>query len=74
MSFCRATDIPILDFWWHLLCVSKPEWAALFTLGRGLCDVHSLRLTSGVTPVDLLMASMVGGCYFPHVCFNSLTH
>ena len=24
--------IPVLDFWWRLLCVSKPEWAALFTL------------------------------------------
>ena len=24
--FCGATDTPILDFWWHLLWVSKPEW------------------------------------------------
>ena len=23
--FCRATDTPVLDFWWHLLWVSKPE-------------------------------------------------
>ena len=27
-------------------------------LGRGLCVTHSLRLTSGVTPADLLVASM----------------
>ena len=36
MSICGATDTPIgdtdapvLDFWWRLLWVSKPEWAAL---------------------------------------------
>ena len=31
--FCGATDNPVLDFWWCLLWDSKPEWAALFTLG-----------------------------------------
>ena len=34
--FCGATDTPVLDFWWRLLWVSKPEWAALFTHGRGV--------------------------------------
>ena len=24
--FCGSTDTPILDFWWHLLWVLKPEW------------------------------------------------
>ena len=24
--FCGATDTPILDFWWRLFWVSKPEW------------------------------------------------
>ena len=24
--FCGATDTPVLDFWWCLLWVSKPEW------------------------------------------------
>ena len=24
--FCGATDTPILDFWWRLLWVLKPEW------------------------------------------------
>ena len=32
MSFYRATDTPILDIWWHLPWVSKPELAALFIL------------------------------------------
>ena len=26
MSICGATDTPVLDFWWCLLWVSKPEW------------------------------------------------
>ena len=29
-----TTDTPILVFWWCLLWVSKPEWAALFTPER----------------------------------------
>ena len=28
--FNGATNTPVLDFWWHLLWVSKPEWTALF--------------------------------------------
>ena len=32
MSICGATDIPVLDFWWCLLWVSKPELSALFPL------------------------------------------
>ena len=24
--FCGATDTPVLDFWWRLPWVSKPEW------------------------------------------------
>ena len=35
--FCGATDTPVFDFWWCLLLVSKPEWAALFQLGIGVC-------------------------------------
>ena len=56
--FRGATDTPVLDFWWYLLWVSKPEWAVLFSLGRCVCDVHSLKFTSGVTHADLLVASM----------------
>ena len=43
MSICGATDIPVLDFWWHLLWVSKPEvGSALFKLCGGVCGICSL--------------------------------
>ena len=58
MSLCGATNAPVLHFWWHLLWVSKPEWAALFILGRSIHDVHFLRFTSRATPADLLVANM----------------
>ena len=56
--FCEATDTCVLDFWWCLLCISKQEWVALFTLGRGICVTHSLTFISGATPADLLAASI----------------
>ena len=56
MPPCEQNDV--LDFWLHLLWVSKPEWSALFTFGGGVCDIHFLRFTSDATPVNLLMASM----------------
>ena len=55
---CGATKTPVLDFWWCLLWVSKPEWAVLLVLSRGIHVTHSLRLTSGATPADLLATSM----------------
>ena len=36
MSYFGTTDTPVLDIWWHLLWVSKPECAALFPLRRGM--------------------------------------
>ena len=36
MSIFGSTDTHILDFWWRLLCISKPEWAALLALGGGI--------------------------------------
>ena len=48
----------VLDFWWYLLRVSGPDWAALFALGRGICVTCSLTFTSGVTPANLLATSM----------------
>ena len=66
--FCGATDTPVLDFWWYLLWVSKPEWAALFKLGRGILVTHSLGFTSGTTPADLLAASMAAEPSLPHTC------
>ena len=38
--FFGFTHTPISDFWWRLPCVSKPELAALFMLGRGVRDVR----------------------------------
>ena len=51
---------------------SKLEWAALFALGGGVCDVCSLRYTSGTTPADLLTASMAASCFSPHVKITTL--
>ena len=45
-------------FWWCLLWVPKPQWSALFVLGKGVHVTHSLRFTSGATPADLLTASI----------------
>ena len=67
--FYGATDTPVLDFWWRLLWVSKPKWAALFVLGRGVYVTYSLRLTSGATPADLLLASMVAKS-FSSMCLH----
>ena len=54
--FCGTTDTSVLDIWWRLLWVSKPVWAALFALGKGIHVTHSLRVSSGVTPPDLLVS------------------
>ena len=46
--------------------VSKPAWAALFTLGGGICDIRSPRFTSGATPLPVYMASIATSC-FAHI-------
>ena len=66
--FCGATDTPLLDFWWCLLWVSKPEWAALFMLGGHVHVTCLLRFTSGATPADLMVASMAAKPSLPHSC------
>ena len=43
-----------------------PEWAALFALGGGICDVHLLRFISSVTPANLLIVNMAAG-HVPHM-------
>ena len=40
--FCGATDTPVLDFWWRLLWVSKPEWVLPHS---SLAEVYVLRYT-----------------------------
>ena len=42
----------------------------IHTWWRHICDVHSLRFTSGATPADLLTASMAASRYSPHACFS----
>ena len=57
MSYFGATGTPVLDFWWRLLWVSKPEWVLPYSHCGGKCNVHSLRFTSGATrcrPLDNL--------------------
>ena len=39
-------------------------------LPLGVHDVHSLRFISGVTPANLLMASMLASQFSLHVCFS----
>ena len=66
MSFYEATDTPPLDFWWCLLWVSKPEWAALFTLGGGVCALCSSRIHL-LCGTYLLMDSMLQPVAVPHM-------
>ena len=40
--FCGATDTPILDFWWCLLWVSKPEWGLPYL---SLAEAYMLHYT-----------------------------
>ena len=40
--FCGATDTPILDFWWRLLWVSKPEWVLPYS---SLAEMYVLHYT-----------------------------
>ena len=69
MSFFGATGTPVLDFWWRLLWVSKPEWVLSYSLFFcvGECNVHSPRFTSGATLADLLAAD-TQPVTSPHAC------
>ena len=40
--------------------------SALFKLCRGICDIHSLRFTSGVTPLPVYNTS-IAGSHLPHM-------
>ena len=54
MSNCGGHWYPCFGFLWCLLWVSKPEWVLPYSHCGGKCNVHSLRSSSGATPVDLL--------------------
>ena len=59
LKFLGATGTPVMDVWWRLLWVSKPEWVLSYSLFcGGECNVHSPRSTSGATHAHLLAASM----------------
>ena len=36
--FCGATNIPVLDFWWHPPWISKPEWIACLCTSLPACN------------------------------------
>ena len=54
-----ATDTPVLDFWWHLLWVSKPEWEVYM-----IYIPWDSPLVWHLLPV--YMAS-IAACHFPQV-------
>ena len=66
MSICGATDTPVLDFWWCFLGFKARVGSALFTLGGGVCNIRSLRFTSGATPLPVYNASIAASC-LPHM-------
>ena len=65
LTFCGATDIPVLDFWWHLLWVSKPEWAAIYMLGRGIHFTCSLRFNDSCQPLGCQYGSWTDLLHIP---------
>ena len=60
MSYFGATGTPVLDLWWLLLWVSKPEWVLPYSHCRGKCNVHPLRSTSVLHTANLSTDSIVG--------------
>ena len=71
MSICGATDTPVLD----LLVMSPLGFkarvgSALFELCGGICDIRSLRFTSGATPLPVYNASIAASC-LPHMCVSA---
>ena len=78
--FFKKFLLDTCSFWGHwypcfgILVTSplgfKPEWAALFELCGGMRDIHSLRFTSGVTPLLVYIAS-IAASRFPHMCVSA---
>ena len=59
MSFLGAIGTTVLDFWWHIFWVSKPEWVLPYwPFYRGKCNEHSLRSTSGATHANLFVSGI----------------
>ena len=72
MSICGATDTPVLDFWWYLLWVSKPEWVLPYShLAEAyVIYIHSLRFTSGATPLPYYNASIAASRLPTYLKYN----
>ena len=82
---CRVTDSPIWEFWWHLpwvswiLCLhasSSTSQTIYITKFATVSECNGfLRFTSGVTPTDLLIASMAAesfwSTYMYKYCWDS---
>ena len=51
-TFYGDTNTQVLDFWWCLLWVSKPQLEALFLPGVGRHVTPFLIFISGATPLD----------------------
>ena len=66
MSIFGAANTPVLDFWSCLFWILKQDLAAIFVLGGGVHDIHSLTLTLGATPLPVSMVSIVASS-FPHM-------
>ena len=45
--------------------------SALFTLGGGIHDIHSLRFTSDATPLLVYNAS-IAASHLPHMCVSAV--
>ena len=60
---------PLIPLFWtsgDITSGFQRQSAALFTLGRGVHDIHSLRFTSGVTHLLLYNAS-IAASHLPHM-------
>ena len=63
--FYGTTDVPVLDFWWHLPRVLKPGWIPHLHASAPVYNGF-FRFTSGTTTADLLTGSQA--FFNPHTC------
>ena len=60
MSYFGATGTPVLDFWWRLLWVSKPEWFCLIRIAEANIMYISWDPPLVLHIADLLTDSIAG--------------
>ena len=60
MSYFGATGTPVLDFWWRLLWVSKPEWFCLIRIAEANVMYISWDPPLVLHVADLLTDSIAG--------------